>query len=325
MFNTIFKLLFYRNISPLHMGCGQDVGIVDNPIVRERHTGYPFIPGSGIRGVFRSCWENSYISIKNEEDRKDKNKVFKSLFGPEMETVTQEKYAGCLSILDAKILLFPVRSDKSVFHWITCPFVLRRYARDVSAFVGDGYGLNIPKNIQVEEDRFVCSSKDTESLTLEEFPFKRQTEIPSSQKAGAEDSKGSEGIGALSREIVDWGRKLGIEEPERILIVSDDAFDYFVRNATIIMQHNRLTTSKTVADGALFSVESVPPESVFYGFVGGAKARSGIKEIPDGEKALDHLFELWNEKDGGKKGGEAYLQLGGDESTGLGITQMRWM
>ena len=45
--------LFLYAVSPVHMGAGQAVGIIDNPIQRERHTGHPCFAGSGIKGAVR--------------------------------------------------------------------------------------------------------------------------------------------------------------------------------------------------------------------------------------------------------------------------------
>ena len=42
--------------TPLHVGCGSSVGAVDQPVVREHHTGYPVIPGSALKGVLADLW-----------------------------------------------------------------------------------------------------------------------------------------------------------------------------------------------------------------------------------------------------------------------------
>ena len=45
------KLLYLFTRTPLHVGAGSSVGAIDQPVVRERHTGFPIIPGSSIKGV----------------------------------------------------------------------------------------------------------------------------------------------------------------------------------------------------------------------------------------------------------------------------------
>nr|MBP7373092.1 hypothetical protein [Opitutaceae bacterium] len=39
------KLLYLFTRTPLHVGAGSSVGAIDQPIIRERHTGFPVIPG----------------------------------------------------------------------------------------------------------------------------------------------------------------------------------------------------------------------------------------------------------------------------------------
>lgn len=50
------KIMSIFTRTPLHVGCGSSVGAVDQPVVRERHTGYPVIPGSAIKGVLADLW-----------------------------------------------------------------------------------------------------------------------------------------------------------------------------------------------------------------------------------------------------------------------------
>ena len=45
------KLLTIFTRTPLHVGAGSSVGAVDQPIFRERHTRFPVIPGSALKGV----------------------------------------------------------------------------------------------------------------------------------------------------------------------------------------------------------------------------------------------------------------------------------
>ena len=52
------KLLFIQALSPIHAGTGQGVGVIDNPIAREKSTDIPFIPGTTIKGVLRDACED---------------------------------------------------------------------------------------------------------------------------------------------------------------------------------------------------------------------------------------------------------------------------
>jgi CRISPR-associated protein Cmr4 len=51
------KTFFMVLETPLHAGSGADLGIVDLPIQRERHTGIPKIEASGLKGCIREAFE----------------------------------------------------------------------------------------------------------------------------------------------------------------------------------------------------------------------------------------------------------------------------
>ena len=57
--NTQILYLFTR--TPLHVGAGASVGAIDQPIIRERHTGFPVIPASSLKGTFADAWNDGLI------------------------------------------------------------------------------------------------------------------------------------------------------------------------------------------------------------------------------------------------------------------------
>ncbi len=111
-------MLFLHAQTALHPGSGTALGVVDLPIQRERHTQWPLIPGSSLKGVIRDACRRK----AGNEDR-----LF-AAFGP--DTADADKHAGAISITDARILAFPVRSLRGVFAWVTAPAVLERFNRD---------------------------------------------------------------------------------------------------------------------------------------------------------------------------------------------------
>ncbi len=116
-----FQQLFYRCVTAVHVGCGDGFGIIDMPIIREKPTNYPVLPGSGLRGTMRV-----QSAMKNP---KDVTRLFGAAPG------TGELGAGCVTTPDARILLLAVRSAPGVFHWVTCPFVVTRYLLDHHYFL----------------------------------------------------------------------------------------------------------------------------------------------------------------------------------------------
>ena len=266
-----FSELTLSCITPLHIGCGQDTGVVDLPFVRERATGLPLAPGSGIRGAIRASLE---------ADHPDKVQRLLGL----------SESAGCISVLDAHVLLFPVRSSQSLFSWVTCPFVLRRYQRARAYFTGEQVDLD--KLPDLDEQQFAGGRGD--HILLEEFGLARTG---------------------------DWSFPLIIDDVDkaRVVLVSDGWFRYFTQYASTVQQHNRLTAQKTVAGGQLFSVECMPPETVFYGFVGATYERVDEGERLTPAQSRDAFFELL-----GNGESNAVLTFGGDEGTGAGVTKVTW-
>jgi CRISPR-associated protein Cmr4 len=294
-------LVFFHTITPLHVGCGQDVGVVDLPVIRERTTGYPFIPGSGLRGSLRDLCSQRDSSSVGE------------LFGPEATALEKEeaqRHAGCVAVHDAHLLLFPVRSQIAPFLWITCPAALRRFSRHADLLLENG-GWRIDPGASPGEEELQGSFKEP-SVYLEEIDF---TVKPFPAALPAWLSRLAAALGAP--EIAD-----------RTALVSDATFHYFVTHATQVIQHNRLTSAKTVAEGQLFSVEAVPPEAFFYGFLGATGSRmpkpgkDGAAAPRSREAALRDLRQLLTGD--GEKGSQGFLQLGGDEGTGLGVTRAVW-
>ena len=134
MFEKALILGLY-SVTPVHAGSGAELSVIDLPIQRERHTGFPVIWGQSLKGVLRRAYEKSENGVKTEV-----------IFGPSTERA--HDHAGAVSVGDAKILLFPVRSLKGVFAYVMCPIVLERFKRDLELA-----GMNN----ELDEHRGYCS------------------------------------------------------------------------------------------------------------------------------------------------------------------------
>lgn len=103
------RILYLFTRTPLHVGAGASVGAIDQPIQRERHTGFPVIPGSALKGVLA----DGYLA----EDRKARSEAGRRIFGHENPEAEAAR-SGSVSFGEAKLLAFPVRSAKGCFAWI---------------------------------------------------------------------------------------------------------------------------------------------------------------------------------------------------------------
>lgn len=129
------KMFFIHCQSPVHVGTGQGVGIIDMPIMRERVTSWPLVPGSSIKGVLRE-----YCTLLAKDHRG--NEMVDVAFGKVSESRSESAdstSAGSLAFTDGRMLAFPVASGYGTFAYVSCPMALRRLLRDSSAaglFIG---------------------------------------------------------------------------------------------------------------------------------------------------------------------------------------------
>jgi CRISPR-associated protein Cmr4 len=296
MYKKSGVLTFYSE-TPIHMGTGQSVSYVDLPIQRERHTSFPVLWSSGIKGVIRDLASRKW---------NNKEKV-ELIFGPESEG---SEFASCISITDAKILLYPVRSLRGVFAWITCPLVLRRLKDDITS-VGLNNDLNISEFLNVTDGEALVFGndlivKDKNEVVLEEFAFEARKEKEKELEDFAKFLNGFLPNNELTSKL-----------KEHLVIVSDNVFKDFVNYAVEVRTRIRIDqASGTVKDKALFSEELIPSESVFYSlvFVGEPFKKNGkLNSADDVFKEVKSLFE-----DNG------LIQLGGDETTGKGYMRVKF-
>lgn len=274
----------------IHAGSGEKDGVVDLPIQREAHTGWPVIFGSSLKGAMRS-----QIS-RNPRELAEQSLV--TLFGPESlhAGATSEKiHAGALLVSDARLLWLPVRSLTSHTRYVTCPALLRRLLADLQRS-GQPQSLMLPK---VGELEAVIAGDQVGRLYLEEYAFTARTESALTP------------WGALLARFCDL-------DAEQILcqltVIHDDQFAHLCQAAIPVHPHIAIDyETKSVRDGALWYEEALPPESLFYTLLllTDARDNSGLS-----------ASTLKTQTEQALLGDAPYLQVGGNESTGMGWLQL---
>jgi len=247
--------LFFMCETSLHAGSGNDLGIVDLPIQRERHTSFPKIEGSGIKGSIREIFgemKEIRVADRTISDEKDIKKTLSLVFGPE----NGDKHAGALGFTDARLLLFPVKSMKGVFAWVTCPRVLERLKKDLS-FCEKALEFGIPPKSSTP-GKSSLFLKDNKAV-LEEYSFYIENKDNESCTALAQ---------WLSRFVVPSGethRYWRDKMARDIMVLPDDDFKDFVNLSTEVITRTKISNETgTVAKGQLFTEEYLPPETVLY-------------------------------------------------------------
>lgn len=295
-------LMFIYTESSLHAGTGSSVSVVDLPIQRERATQYPIVQGSGVKGALRSQWLGT-----------DEGAAV--VFGP--DTKGAAEHAGAVSVGEARIVLFPVRSLAGVFAYVTCPHVLSRLSRDLAG-AGQAALPDLPKPQPL--NALVTQSTDLDAgnkhTVLEEFDFAIQPNAAVSQIA----KWLSENAFPKGDEYAYWRKKV----QDSLIVLRDDDFREFVVSSTEIVTRVRLeTVTKTVADGALWTQEALPADALLYSSIIVRAARKQRQESEDrfvpaasAEEVHKALIDPENIAQ--------RIQIGGDETTGSGMVALRW-
>lgn len=298
-------ILFLYAISPVHIGAGQAIGVIDNPIQRERHTGHPCFAGSGIKGAVR----HGFKAIGGDPSLID------ALFGS--EPGSSELHAGAVSFGDAQLVVFPVRSLKGGYVYATCPQAIARARRLMEAV---GLAVTWPDFQPAAEGECIVANPALLSsrkingwqanvLHLEAFEYTAKSQANQALQAIAGD--------LAKRAIPDGNSYTFFRDKLKsdLVVLSDTDFAYFVQHATLVEPHVRIDdTTGTAADRGLFYTENLPPESLLIAPILASEVRNGSKKgdsnFMDAANVMLKVTTVINGK---------LLQIGGDATTGRGL------
>jgi CRISPR-associated protein Cmr4 len=290
--------VFLYAVSPVHLGAGQAVGLIDNPIQRERHTGHPCFAGSGLKGAVRHGFE----ALGGDKDLIDR------LFGP--DSGSGELHAGALSFGDAQLIALPVRSLKGGYVYATCPQALAR-ARRLLGLIGQPPVW--PPLPDIAEGHCLLANPallSGDKLHLEAFEYVAQiseedlSKLAKDLAAKALPGKNHAGDGAYDF----FRNKLKTD----LVVLADTDFAYFSEHAMLVEPHVRIDPKTgAAASTGLFYTENLPPESLLVAPLLASQTRTGKT---DGHlKAEDVMNKIKTVMHG------RLLQIGGDATTGRGL------
>lgn len=348
----IARPLFLHCKTPLHAGTGSDLGYIDLPIQREKHTGFPKVEASSLKGALREVFEGNVVlngtkyelvptlnpnflhafpnASSNWKKMKRKNdgaeveyqyiKYQESIdlsFGPESDN----SHAGALGFTDARLLLFPVKSLKGIFAWVTCERVLTKFKEelelcnqvnpkkeitDLIATLATIPGENTIGDLSLLG---IGVTNNKGKIVLEEYSLDA-TDKPNSQNKN------------ITKDFaIELNKYLKLDDlSKRLFILSNDEFTDFVKLHTEVITRIKIGDSGTADGGALFNEEFLPTESVLYSLVMASRifkkedtdkgifAENGGPQ-KDHEKLMDYFTQ----------GLKDVFQLGGDATLGKGI------
>jgi CRISPR-associated protein Cmr4 len=304
-------ILFLYAESPLHAGSGTGLGAVDLPIQRERMSHLPMIQGSGIKGALRERLEP-----KGDDD--PTAETWRAVFGPRPpkagEGDAANEHASALSLVDGRLLLFPVRTVWGGWAWVTSPMVLQRLARDLEIL--EIAREEITKAASVPgggdaDDRIIVTTKSTVSrdgrILLEDFDY---AAVP------------DQAVDALAT----WLSKHAVPDTEgykpfaarlsgQLAVVSDAELRFLTEHATEVVARTRIDPDTgTVQTGALWTEESLPAETLLWS----TALFSDGRRKGGSPKAAELQAQFVK-----KARAQHRIRLGGDRTVGRGLVGLR--
>ena len=199
-----------------------------------------------------------------------------------------------MSVSDAKLIAFPMRSSKSPFVWITCPAVLMRIENDLN-LTGNAADMKIP---HVGDEEAIVVNGDIpvgEAILLEDY-----------------------GVTIIRNEsltLAPVAEKM-FRGAEILLLVNDSTYNYGVSSCTEIRTQIKINPKTgTTVIGSLRYEELLPADSLMYVILFYGATRDTGNSIQS-DQLISYL------KDEVVK---SHIQIGGDETLGCGLFQIEWL
>ncbi|WP_411343472.1 type III-B CRISPR module RAMP protein Cmr4 [Paenibacillus sp. WLX1005] len=314
--NLTSRVYSIHTLTPLHVGSGEGAGGIDLPIIREKVTEWPFVPGSTIKGVKRS-----YYELQSHHQVED-------WFGHHMQQEADAS-AGALVFSDARLLAFPVASRFGTFAYVTCPLAIERFHRDLAAagqhvpiqstWLQHQQQLNDPDEAKVIvcEKSQVCE-KQSRSESNQRSTYAKSV---STDKVFLDELEADSMVDASFTQWAEWSGSFlfGVEDSffnkqwwrEHLVMVSDELFQHIVNLSCEVISRIRMDEQTgTVKRGALWNEEYIPTEAILYGLIWCDRVK-GSSNLQLREDMLNQLHT------------STVLQIGGNASVGKGRVQFR--
>lgn len=307
------KLLTLHAQTSIHAGSGKDDSVIDLPIQRESHTGYPCVFGSSMKGALRAHAEARISRLKKAlEETDDDNKkaeldasltaaknAINPLFG--FAGTGNDGSAGAALVSDARILLLPIRSLTGQFRWVTCPNTLARFKQDAVRF-----GTAIDTDTPSVQSGQVLTPNNEEVLYLEEYRFNRP---PNNDNNNGEKTPTEMWADELANYLCYDEDEAKSMLKEQLAIISNEDFAYLAQYALPVNPHIAVDSqTKTTVGGALWYEETLPSDSVLY--LGIAIDDERKKGGETSSTLADDFQQLFDNN--------RWLQIGGNETVGMG-------
>lgn len=273
------RLMLLQTQAGLHSGQPQ----APDRLSRDAETGRPLLRSRSLLGALRKQMRDQLYSRYQAEPE------WKQAAGLDPELVTlfgvqgDPEQPGALSAETGQLLLLPVRSLQGVFSWVCSPAVLASLAQHLATL-----DLSpLPELPVLHPFDALCQEKNAcllegHHLLLEELSFQRKGDLQGV-------------IDWLTQDGLFGGHELAATLADHLVLISDTAFDHFMRYAMIPLV--RTDRSQEPAQ-RLQHIEMLPPNTWLY----------SLLSLDESQSWSEHAFRL-----------PGFVYLGSHRTTGHGL------
>jgi CRISPR-associated protein Cmr4 len=287
---SVAKILFIKALTPLHVGTGRGEGAhVDLPIQRDEF-GYPTIWASSLKGAIKA-----HIG-KN-------NKVREYLGSKPGESPTRPSH---ISLLDARLVLMPVRVLEGVWAYGTTPHLLNYLKYYLDVYNEISLKQSASSKLELRLDLIKSMKRKGLSNKFKDLVIINETDL---EIEYADDLISKMGIDKIFPSDI----RDKILEQGLIILSDENNIGLNILNKSLLIQYRvRLKgEEKTVEEGP-WSEEYLPMETVFVSLIlcrdyksdGGSK--SGVEICEEFKKEID----------------KKTIYVGGRETIGRGLAKL---
>lgn len=264
----------------VHAGGDEAIGAVDEPIQRDRITGYPVIHGQSLKGAERRRFTQSASD------------ALKDVYGsppPGSAGQSQNPSQGWLDVGEARLAAFPIPTLRMTFAWVTSPYALARVARDAAiAGIAD-----LPPALSALEEG--------KCLTVPGSGWGAELRLGDFRISSSDDPKVGAWATSLAKRLPRSHIYLRAKMTTDLVVVADAILGDLAAQFTELVARVQLEPDqKTVKHGPFFS-EYLPSATLLAAYHGARTTDTAARA--EWTKAFD----------------DAVWTIGGDESVGKGI------
>lgn len=302
------RILIASSLTKIHPGMGRSPGIVDLPVIRDP-LGYPFIPGSQVKGAIKSllarkyaCLDDSNGKVKCNNGREECKKLC-CLLGPD----EAEQVTSSLQISDLYPLFIPAPSAEKGVVYVTTPTLL---SRGLIALKIGGITLNgelLENNPEFKTAESLASFQEVYPNGVHIGMNKILAQYNESLKNFVQDlEEYYEELNPLYQKLPPKDRIIMVKEEEALTIIES-----LLHRVTRVRLDRH---TKTVQTGALWTEEYIPWGTLFMGNILDTGFVSHYCDNASKDR-IEMLMELL----GLKNSSIGHLIVGGKETVGGGL------